>query len=134
MTSEAEDGLRKLKSKLQALMDIADTFAKGPQDTSTHGLAKRLDNLAKYVFSSFMSKCPDQCRSEISKLRSSVNNKSGRDRLTEAVPLRVNVDDITALDDAISPFLGVFHVSSGVSIHAPPSDLFVDREWRCGWK
>jgi len=54
MTSEAEDEFGKLKSKLEALMNITDTYAKSPQDTYTHDLHQRLDNLAMYVLCSLI--------------------------------------------------------------------------------
>jgi len=46
--------LGKFKSKLEALINIADTHVKGPQETYTHDLHQRLDNLARYVFYSFI--------------------------------------------------------------------------------
>jgi len=52
----------------------------------------------------------NHCRSEIGKLRSSVDEKSGRDRLTEATPSRIDVDDIVTLDAAVSSIIDVFHV------------------------
>ena len=48
-TAEAEDEFRKLKSKLVALMNIADTYAKEPQGTPTTDLPKRLERIARYI-------------------------------------------------------------------------------------
>jgi len=48
-TAEAEDEFRKLKSKLVALMNIADTYAKEPQGTPTTNLSQRLERLSRYL-------------------------------------------------------------------------------------
>ena len=48
-TAEAEDEFGKLKSKLVAFMNIADTYAKEPQGTPTTDLSKRLERLARYI-------------------------------------------------------------------------------------
>jgi len=113
-------------------MKIADTHAKGPQDTLIINLAKSLANLARYAFYSFMLNWLNHCRSEIGKLRSSVDEKSGRDRLIEATPSRIDVDDIETLDAAVSSIIDVFHVRLSVPSLAHPSEFFVAREWRCG--
>jgi len=111
-------------------MNIADTYTNGPQDTPAISLAKSLENITRYSFHSFMLKWLNRCRSEIGKLRSSVDDKLGRDRQTEAALSRINVDDIATLDEDISSILEPFHVRSSVSIRAPPSDLFIVRGWR----
>ena len=52
ITTEAEDEFGKLKSKLEILMKIADTYAKDPHKTSTAGLSERLKSLSRYALGS----------------------------------------------------------------------------------
>jgi len=49
-TTEAEDEFGRLKSKLVALMNIANTYAKEPQGNPTNDLSKRLERLTRYIF------------------------------------------------------------------------------------
>ena len=113
-TAEAEEGLGKLKSKLEALVNITDMYTKGPQETSTDNLSKSLEDFARYIVYSSMLKWLDHSRSEIGKLRSSIDDKLGRDQLTAATQSRIYVGDIETLSGAISSILDVFHVRSSV--------------------
>jgi len=54
VTAEAQDEFRKLKSKLEILMKIADTYAKDPQETSTADLSERLESLSRYLLGSIV--------------------------------------------------------------------------------
>jgi len=108
-------------------MNIVDTYSEGPQDTPAISLAKRLEDLARYTFYSFMLKSLNLCRSEIGKLRSSLNDKAGRNRHTEAVLSHIDIDDVETLDSAVSSVLDAFHVRSNVPSPTHSSDFHVAR-------
>jgi len=130
-TAEAEDEFGKIKSKLELLMKIADTYAKNPQETTTVGLSERLESLSRYVLRSTVPAYLNQSHSQIGQLRSSVESKLGRERLAEAAKSRVDVRDIKILVGAITSILDEFHVRSRICRWPPPSDIVIAREW-CG--
>jgi len=93
-------------------MKIADTCAECPQEAPANNLYERLESLARYIFFSSILKWLDHSRREIGKLRGSVDDKLGPNRLTEATQLRIDIGDIDKFSSAISSIIDIFHVRS----------------------